>query len=363
MTDDFDRLRDAARSAQNILMRVGAEGGIASQIERGEWDSELTQQHVTDLADLLYAMSESVRYSRILADRLRSDPISGSTVGDMGGVTDQGLPLNRKERFYTGTVLPMIIAGDGFAHLHRFLALCGLQIEALDHHALDGGPNIEFFTEYNFAESRFTDHDRARFPDAPPDADTPDVVIVGPDWLVAVEAKVFHNPPPRALNEQMRRQRVLIDYWMGQLHISADRVAHVLLLPSKLPINGVVDKVVKWESVLDEYQIFGPAYWIAMLQTAISRYDELVTRRGGGKNADGRMTGMEIVEAHALGELDYAYTGRKDGLDGNLFADDLRTGHWRTRVYEVRYDPLPGKTNWFPISEFIARTALCPPRT
>ena len=28
-------------------------------------------------------------------------------------------------------------------------------------------PNIEFFTEYNFAESRFTDHDRARFPDAP----------------------------------------------------------------------------------------------------------------------------------------------------------------------------------------------------
>src|SRR6185312_6165083 len=37
---------------------------------------------------------------------------------------DSSLPLNRKERFYTGTVLPMLIASDGFMHLNRFLRLC-----------------------------------------------------------------------------------------------------------------------------------------------------------------------------------------------------------------------------------------------
>ncbi len=36
------------------------------------------------------------------------------------------LPLNRKERYYTGTVLPMIVCCDEFAHFGRFLRLCGV---------------------------------------------------------------------------------------------------------------------------------------------------------------------------------------------------------------------------------------------
>jgi hypothetical protein len=34
-----------------------------------------------------------------------------------------GLPLNRKERYYTGTVLPLIICADDFAPFHRLTDL------------------------------------------------------------------------------------------------------------------------------------------------------------------------------------------------------------------------------------------------
>jgi hypothetical protein len=358
--DHFERLVDAARTAESILLRVGSEGGIADQIERGEWNRSLTQQQAVDLADLLSAMSEQVRHTRAVAGGMAFDPpLAHSNVGSLDSVLSERLPLNRKERFYTGTVLPMIIGSDGFAHLHRFLALCGLQIEPLDDHALDGNASIEFFTEYNFAESRFTPADVKRFPDAPTDADTPDLVIVGPDWLVAVEAKVFHNPPSSALNEQMRRQRVLVDYWVGQLDIPADRVAHVLVLPSKLPIIGVNHVPVTWESVLEAYQVVGPRYWISMLQTAINRYEELRSRGTAsfGANADGHMTGAAILEAHGLGELEYAYMGRNFGLEGSDLRRDLSTGEWRTRRYEVRFEPLPENPKWFAIADFIAKTA------
>ncbi len=37
------------------------------------------------------------------------------------------LPINRKEVYYTATVLPCIVCADGFAHIHRFWELLGIQ--------------------------------------------------------------------------------------------------------------------------------------------------------------------------------------------------------------------------------------------
>lgn len=36
------------------------------------------------------------------------------------------LQLNRKERFFTGTVFPMIVCKDNFRHLHLLLSLLGV---------------------------------------------------------------------------------------------------------------------------------------------------------------------------------------------------------------------------------------------
>jgi hypothetical protein len=47
------------------------------------------------------------------------------------------------------------------------LALCSLRVDSLGDHALDRTGGIQFFTDYNFAESRVTPAVRARFPEAP----------------------------------------------------------------------------------------------------------------------------------------------------------------------------------------------------
>jgi hypothetical protein len=39
----------------------------------------------------------------------------------------EDLPLNRKERFFTGTILPMLVCKDSFKHLHGLLALIGCE--------------------------------------------------------------------------------------------------------------------------------------------------------------------------------------------------------------------------------------------
>ncbi len=107
--------------------------------------------------------------------------------------------------------------------------------------------------EYSFVESRFTRSDVRRFPGAPSDNDTPDVVLFGGDWLLAVEAKMFHAPSVTALNAQVARQKVIIDYLAGTLRLPPERVRHVLLLPARLPSEGAAVPVVTWERVLEEY--------------------------------------------------------------------------------------------------------------
>jgi len=44
---------------------------------------------------------------------------------DLAGLAefDMRLPLNRKEVYFTATVLPAIICADGFEHFHLFLKL------------------------------------------------------------------------------------------------------------------------------------------------------------------------------------------------------------------------------------------------
>jgi hypothetical protein len=62
-----------------------------------------------------------------------------------------GLPLNRKERYYTGTVLPMLVATDDFAHLGRLTELAGLGPVQVD--ARPASATVQLFTEYGYLES------------------------------------------------------------------------------------------------------------------------------------------------------------------------------------------------------------------
>ncbi len=142
-----------------------------------------------DLADVVRVMAEHVKRARTDCGRLRSNDLQSVDGNTVDSTSAHWLPLNRKERYYTGTVLPMLIGSDRFAHLHRFLALCGLDVEPFGRDDEDYGSGIQFFTGYNSFESIFTKEDRARFESDPPsERDTPDLVLVGKDWRLVVQA-------------------------------------------------------------------------------------------------------------------------------------------------------------------------------
>ena len=99
--------------------------------------------------------------------------MSDRRVLGLSGLFSRRLPINRKERYYTGTVLPMIVAGEGFKHFGRFLTLCGVPKVALE--ADPASSNVQFLTEYGFKES-LADGAEKRFRD-PGGRYIPDLVV------------------------------------------------------------------------------------------------------------------------------------------------------------------------------------------
>ncbi|MEZ4410978.1 MAG: hypothetical protein R3A52_31540 [Polyangiales bacterium] len=270
------------------------------------------------------------------------------------------LPFNRKERFFTGTVLPAIICADNFEHFDRFLSLLTRQrlprVEAHSDHT-----NLQFFTEYSFVEA-LAGGARERFPDPPHTKDTPDLVCLlrgETDALIAVEAKMYDTPSSADLQVQCEAQRSLLSYLARTL--PADQVVHALLLPQKFASRvrtpaGV--PVVTWEQVVETYRpVLGAGhYFLSILSLALDRYDELVSSSGwqSGKNADATLAGSVILERARRKDPNVRQVGRNRGLDGPEFSNDLLTGAWRQQVYEVSSAERPANRNWFPVEEFVA---------
>ena len=87
--------------------------------------------------------------------------------------------------------------------------------------------------------------------------------------------------------------------------------------------------------------------------------------RRGPANAQGHRAGAEIESGDlipgrsddAVGldrEIAFAYMGRYGGLVGPALTEDIVTGQWRNRKYEVRVTDAPND-NWFAISDFLDR--------
>ena len=82
------------------------------------------------------------------------------------GLCEHMLPLNRKERYYTGTVFPALVCAENFKYFDRFLALLNHGGEFFD--VSTDNVNIQFFTEYGLFDSLFSDK-KARFKEFFPD--------------------------------------------------------------------------------------------------------------------------------------------------------------------------------------------------
>lgn len=277
----------------------------------------------------------------------------------LSGLMDTELPLNRKERFFTGTVFPMLVCRDNFRHFHHFTSL----IPGYEPQHVDPNPdtaNIQFFSEYSLVES-ISDSSRARFPNPPRAKDTPDVVILIKDArkvLIALEAKMYDVPTRTEMLVQLRHQRELLRFIQAKLQIGDDSVYHFALLPEQLAneLGHLGVPTITWQRLHETYrEVFGDEdYFLALLGLSLESYDKLVSHRVSfGNNSEATIPGEGLYTAFRAGTLTYTVMGRSLGLHGELLRDDLASGRWRSQEYEVSSALTPPNRNWFLISQFL----------
>lgn len=343
---------DAASEAINArAMGMRVLDGVVASIADGRPVEPLTADDDRRLARRLRMLAENLKLTRAEAHdptmigyprwpEPASEPAWEATPRPV-------LPINRKERYYTGTVLPAIFADNRFLNLDLFLGMCGLPGVTVG----QDNPWIEFLTEYGFAESVFTTEAKAQFPGAPVTRETPDVIIAGADWLIVVEAKMFHRPGKGALNTQFNAQKPIVEAIRHGLGIDPARVRHGFLLVDQTSAPDGADFVITWADIIEAYHGIGPDYWVEALRRAVNAYDVLKSQMVD--NADARISGLELVGLHALGQLSIASVGRVGGRNGTAFTNDIATGAWQVVEYQVSHQR-PPNTNWMPVSEFLA---------
>jgi len=278
------------------------------------------------------------------------------------------MPLNRKERFFTGTVLPAIICYNKFKYINRFFEL----IDGFDHElqiiSEANNNNILIQTEYSFKESLVESHFIEKFAGKYETKDTPDLVILitEPEYILFVgEAKMFSSANPGDINTQMNNQRWFIDALQKGLNIRETNCFHFTLLPEKLiPAKTSINyPVVFWEEIINAYSdIMDNDYFLNVLRMAIKKFDTLRSKYSSnsisfGKNMDSKLSGEKICELHSEGKK--FWVGRFGGKDGQKFKSDIDNGNWKNFEYEININSkFAPNANWFSSDEFMKATTI-----
>lgn len=190
---------------------------------------------------------------------------------------DSTLPLNRKERYYTGTVLPALLCADSMKQLARLGSPELLGCGELDVRADPDDCTVLFFTEYSLVESAIGEA-AARFPGVAALAkDTPDVVILITEpvpVLIALKAKMYDRPSRPELQQQLANQKSQLDTLCTHLahHLKTEevRLEHWALLPQVLAdaLPDLGTPVLTWEALRDEFADVDQRYFHGVLSTA-----------------------------------------------------------------------------------------------
>jgi hypothetical protein len=247
------------------------------------------------------------------------------------------LPLNRKERFYTGTVLPALLFHHGLSNFFRFLkSITGFPAEINE---ATTGENFLFYTEYNLRESAGGRSVGAVIPTST--NETPDLIIeiIKPRRVfVIVEAKMFSNIQSHELTEQIRRQKEIVsDVLREKYSLSSEDFYHVALLPKGSDIEENREyKVVYWEFFLsNEVMRLTDNMFYNYLRYALDNYDQLKSKaRAIATTVEFYMKGAQLYELDK-DDKDF-WVGRKKGEFQII--EDIKTGKWRTHSYCI---PLP----------------------
>ena len=172
-----------------------------------------------------------------------------------------------------------------------------------------------------------------------------DLCLLSDEHIIVIEAKAQQSFDEEQVGVFVR-DREQVKRETGVTHVSL-----VGLASSQCTVPDAIQKsfdgpIVTWKD-LSAYFDGDP-----LLQRGDDVYEKPVF--ASGKNNVGKMTGQEIVEAHALGRR--FLVGRDGGMTGKRFTADLTNQGWRRQKYETNDAAVAAPNpNWFSSEEFVAK--------
>ena len=259
------------------------------------------------------------------------------------------LPLNRKERFYTGTVLPALLFHNGLHNFYSFLQ----QIKRFPSEISESSTadNFLFYTEYSLRDS-------IRDTEQTITGETPDVIIMILEparALIFIEAKMFARGSQAELTGQIRQQRQVVGEQLREsCSVDESSFYHLALVPGKLSVESTDRyQVLNWEFFLGNPDLMVEGnYFYNYLRYALENYDSLVSPKSTATTCETREIGRVLYEKIKQRGLDL-WVGRQGGLQ--TIREDIVSGKWLSHVYFVNSQkPATGRPgNWISGQEFL----------
>ncbi len=211
------------------------------------------------------------------------------------------------------------------------------------------------------ADSIFSPDTEERFKGLNPRGDIPDlIVLIARDTtptLIAIEGKMYMGLTRKQLDQQLIDQNQQILSPLKEMWPTLN-IVHAAIVPELLlqEIGGLGETLcLTWENVLERFrEVSSAKYFLEVLATAIAEFSRLRAHpRIFDANADGRLCGQDIADGFGHEEFSFRIMGRDRGISGQRLLEDVNTGSWRTKEYQVSKADKPPNGNWFEISEFV----------
>ncbi len=287
--------------------------------------------------------------------------------------------LVRSERYFTATLLPLLLFHNNLEGVQRFVDLIETKAATECNRSGDRGlkgttrydfQDVEVITEFHIArdlifaglplddtacregegasaEPPLEARDVARSEGGEPKKDAPDVVIIAGPELVVCEGKFFNGFNTTDLNEQLRSQRCQVRHlFLNRPSIRAYR--HVAIVPF-IPKTAIdADVLLTWADIRDlAKELMGTHYVTDRLREAVKRYPEPDVL--DGPYWDGKLSFHDMREKcrKSGNEIQVGHVGGEAALLKLSLVDAEEKRDWKWRYPEMNKGHIiPG--NWLP---------------
>lgn len=289
-----------------------------------------------------------------------------------GATMDRFDDCVRSERYFTATLLPLILFHDDFRGLRRLVEL--IEQRTSTEHDGHGAvrakrapdyrfDDVELITEFHIARDLSHYGGVLAAADAgasgPEKRDAPDLVIMLGREAIVIEAKFFVMFSLADLQQQMHSQRRQVRHlFAARPELRAWR--HVALLPNEL--HGLeCDGLILWDDIATlSREVLGPTHYVTRrLDAALARYPRASGAGGRERNYESTLT-LDAVLARCREHRNAIAIGHSGGeadlrARGSEFAR-AKAWKWRSADTGGAIDP----SNWIPGARFLSLVASLP---